>query len=84
MMYVSANEKAVSLNLHRYITEVIGQLAITAFANTPDALLDPMTDCAKMVAVKKLVEVGQCTLTPPDPQLKGAWYPGGFNTCIIE
>jgi hypothetical protein len=19
------------------------------------------------------------TLTPPDPQLKGAWYPGGFN-----
>jgi hypothetical protein len=20
-------------------------------------------------------------LTPPDPQLKGAWYPGGFNPC---
>jgi hypothetical protein len=20
-----------------------------------------------------------CTLNPPDPQLKGAWYPGGFN-----
>jgi hypothetical protein len=24
-------------------------------------------------------EVGRCTLTPPDPQLKGAWYPGGFK-----
>jgi hypothetical protein len=25
-------------------------------------------------------KVGQYTsLTPPDPQLKGAWYPGGFN-----
>jgi hypothetical protein len=23
--------------------------------------------------------VGRCTLIPPDPQLKGAWYPGGFN-----
>jgi adenylate kinase len=22
---------------------------------------------------------GRCTLTPPDPYLKGAWYPGGFN-----
>jgi hypothetical protein len=21
----------------------------------------------------------QCTLTPPHPYLKGAWYPGGFN-----
>jgi hypothetical protein len=24
-------------------------------------------------------EAGRCTLTPPDPQLKGAWYPGGFK-----
>jgi hypothetical protein len=23
--------------------------------------------------------VGRCTLTPPDPQLKDARYPGGFN-----
>jgi hypothetical protein len=22
---------------------------------------------------------GRCTLTPPDPQLKGAWYPCGFK-----
>ena len=22
----------------------------------------------------------RCALTPPDPQLKGAWYPGGFTT----
>ena len=24
---------------------------------------------------------GRCALTPPDPQLKGAWCPGGFNPC---
>jgi hypothetical protein len=23
-------------------------------------------------------------LTPPDPQLKGAWYPGGFNPCAYQ
>jgi hypothetical protein len=23
-------------------------------------------------------------LTPHDPQLKGAWYPGGFNPCAYE
>jgi hypothetical protein len=23
-------------------------------------------------------------LTPPDPQLKGAWYPGGFNPCTYH
>jgi Ca2+-binding EF-hand superfamily protein len=23
-------------------------------------------------------------LTPPDPQLKGAWYPGGFNPCVYQ
>jgi hypothetical protein len=26
----------------------------------------------------------RCTLTPPDPQLKGAWYPGGFNPCTYQ
>jgi hypothetical protein len=24
------------------------------------------------------------TLTPPDPQLKGTWYPGGFQTLTLE
>jgi hypothetical protein len=24
------------------------------------------------------------TLTPHDPQLKGAWYPGGFNPCVYR
>ena len=28
--------------------------------------------------------VGRCKLTPPDPQLKGAWYPGGFNPCTDQ
>jgi hypothetical protein len=23
-------------------------------------------------------------LTPPDQQLKGAWYPGGFNPCTYQ
>jgi hypothetical protein len=23
-------------------------------------------------------------LTPPHPQLKGAWYPGGFNPCTHQ
>ena len=24
------------------------------------------------------------TLTPPDPHLKGAWYPVGFNPCVYQ
>jgi hypothetical protein len=28
--------------------------------------------------------VGRCALTPPDPQLKGARYPGGFNPCTYQ
>jgi hypothetical protein len=27
---------------------------------------------------------GRCALTPPDPQLKGARYPGGFNPCTYH
>ena len=23
-------------------------------------------------------------MTPPDPQLKGAWYPGCFNPCTYQ
>jgi hypothetical protein len=29
-------------------------------------------------------EVGRCSLTPPDPQLKGAWYSAGFNPCTYQ
>jgi hypothetical protein len=29
-------------------------------------------------------EAGRRTLTPPDPQLKGAWYPGGFKPCTYQ
>jgi hypothetical protein len=51
------------------------------------AELEYSTDQLKIVKIEvdpnpELVEeyqVGRCTLTPPDPQLKGAWYPGGFN-----
>ena len=28
--------------------------------------------------------VGRRTLTPPDPQLKGARCPGGFNPCAYQ
>jgi hypothetical protein len=32
------------------------------------------------LSARRVHEVGRrCTLAPPDPQLKGAWYPGGFN-----
>jgi hypothetical protein len=30
------------------------------------------------------IGVGRRTLTPSDPQLKGAWYPGGFNPAPIK
>jgi hypothetical protein len=29
-------------------------------------------------------KAGRCTLTVPDPQLKGAWYPGSFNPCTYQ
>ena len=29
-------------------------------------------------------EVGRRTLTPPDPQLKGAWSSKGFNPCTYQ
>jgi hypothetical protein len=28
--------------------------------------------------------VRRYTMTPPDPQLKGAWYQGGFNPCTYQ
>jgi hypothetical protein len=34
--------------------------------------------------VKSMLVVGLYRLTPPDPQLKGAWYPGGFNPCTCQ
>jgi hypothetical protein len=42
------------------------------------------TDCSRVVANMMIQQghcykAGRCTLTPPDPQLKGAWYPGGFK-----
>jgi hypothetical protein len=30
------------------------------------------------------VAAGRRALTPPDPQLKGTWYPGGFNLCAYQ
>jgi hypothetical protein len=34
---------------------------------------------AKREAAAAAAAAGRRTLTPPDPQLKGAWYSGGFN-----
>jgi selenocysteine lyase/cysteine desulfurase len=39
--------------------------------------------CQKTGATLRHV-AGRCTLTPPDPSLKGAWYPGGFNPCTYK
>jgi hypothetical protein len=36
-------------------------------------------DLMPLLADIAVLEAGRCTLTPPDPQLKGAWYPGGFK-----
>jgi hypothetical protein len=69
MKYVSANEKAVSLNLHRYISGSTGSLS---------GLFNDLSEFANGVA-DAANSVGRCTLTPPDPYLKGAWYPGGFK-----
>jgi hypothetical protein len=53
-----------------------------ALVNTED-----MVNNAAVFALKSSElssSVGLCTLTPPDPQLKGAWYPGGFNPCTYQ
>jgi hypothetical protein len=46
----------------------------SALAGAKEALTASEASNAELRA-----KVGRCTLTPPDPQLKGAWYPGGFN-----
>jgi hypothetical protein len=38
----------------------------------------------RVTAAVARAKVGRCTSTPPDPQLKGAWYPGGFNPCTYQ
>jgi hypothetical protein len=38
----------------------------------------------KKMEERVLYAVGRCALTTPDPQLKGAWYPGGFNPCTYQ
>jgi hypothetical protein len=35
-------------------------------------------------ANKNVMAVGRRTLTPPDPPLKGAWAPRGFNPAPIK
>ena len=40
----------------------------------------PLVDYAAAMPL----EVERRTLTPPDPQLKSAWYPGGFNPCTYQ
>jgi hypothetical protein len=70
MMYVSANEKAVSLNLHRYTEGTsMGRFVVDDEARYrwPE---EWRADVAPVA--------GRRALTPPDPWLKGAWYPGGF------
>jgi hypothetical protein len=41
-------------------------------------------DILLFLAVAGAITVGRCTLTPPDPYLKGAWYPGGFKPCTYQ
>jgi hypothetical protein len=53
--------------------------------NDPGLLLSAEID-GKIQMLQSSVQftVRPCTLTPPDPQLKCAWYPGGFNPCTYE
>jgi hypothetical protein len=62
MMYVSANEKAVSLNLHRYTT---GAGQVTPSSTSAYGALAPSTDlfCGKSINPT----VGLCTLNSFDP-----------------
>jgi hypothetical protein len=47
------------------------------FAAAETRRLRSVASCALAKITSRVV--GPCTLTPPDPQLKGAWYPGGFK-----
>jgi hypothetical protein len=46
-----------------------------------EEILEAAKGAAEAAAARAAAAVGppRCTLTPPDPQQKGAWYPGGFN-----
>jgi hypothetical protein len=59
MKHVSANEKAVSLNLHRYAVgeAVSGADGVYTIANIPSGQLIVGAEC----------EVGLCTLNQVDP-----------------
>jgi hypothetical protein len=48
-----------------------------------DGVRQKMIQKPETMLVRPFV-VGRCTLTPPDPQLKGARYPGGFNPCTYQ
>jgi hypothetical protein len=45
---------------------------------------NPLRSLDGLAAAAPRLEVGRCTLTPPATQLKGAWYPGGFNPCVYQ
>jgi hypothetical protein len=69
----------------RQVTQELS-LAKALYAKHPDwTVLDVTHKGVEETAariMKSIYEVGAvCALSPPDPQLKGAWYPGGFNPC---
>ena len=37
-----------------------------------------------VLGMSQTITVGQCTLTRPDPWLKGAWYPSSFKPCTYQ
>jgi hypothetical protein len=68
-----------------------GSDAVAALRAEAEATLEPITDEPRVLSrlefpIHRLecLRWGRCTLTPPDPQLKGAWYPGGFNPCAYR
>ena len=59
-------------------------LYVTACTVGLAAVMDPVLMLGLGPFPRLGIVVGRCTLTFPDPQLKGAWYPGGFNPCTYR
>jgi hypothetical protein len=49
----------------------------------PDEVLRRREE-ADRTYLRAVIKAGRRTLTPPDPELTGAWYVPGFNPCTCQ
>jgi hypothetical protein len=80
-LVISSNEAAELAALRGEATALRQELALSERMRT--ALESDGRQAPAAVAAAQQ-EAGRCTLTPPDPYPKGAWYPGGFNPCTCQ